>query len=791
VKIGLDSLQGAAISDGAVPGIFDGQIEIRNGVPDGKLRVRGISTPLGTAKADIGISLETRGFLDVTVDGSVGNAGDVTAVARLQLPDRPFDVDIYKRLGKDLVHSASVKTSDIEINPDVLAQLGILAPYSGIVAAKVDVGAGGSSIAASVDVKGLTGGPLRAPLDLHAGARVDATETSADFKVSARQGTLLELKNARMPISLDEWFVLAAKKPFALPDEAIEATLQIPTIDAKQALALVGRRDVIGGTIAANIVAEGTLLSPKIVGTIDLANIAVRPRLTGSPPPTLKALRVSASWAADDAELRITGEQTEVPFVPTKDKPTKPPKPTLLVEARTDPRKIGELVGKVKIDNFDLAPLAVFLPGVLVGLQGKLETDVTIAGLGATGKGVGHVAVADLRLPFSPQFSPLRNAKLRVDFAKTGEMTLKLKGVVGGNKSTVDVEARSDPTATDTIVKATVVELTPIGFLQPKISATVTGAITRKGLFWKGELDVKQGLVFIPESRGNALLDDYTPEDMIFVGETIEIDLDRTRLRPPTKPFLVLDVNLRTTRIELPSFVIPTLVNVPIVQRAKATAAGKVRIAIGDTVGMDGEILIDRGEAEILGRRYEIDLGQVGFDGTIDPLFDLKLMHEFETEGVTTYVRFAGRLSEIDALEPEFTSDPGTYSQSQLFGFFLGGTPGADTGQEGQDALSAAGQAAASSVLGAFLRNTLTGNRIDVLRCDPETSTAGRSCMVGKYFGKRDQLFLGGVLRLAPRLDENQSELKLDYKFRGGIKFEVYGGDRAIFGADFLRRRRF
>lgn len=789
VTVGLDSVNGRAVSGDKVPGIFDGTIEIREGVPDGKLRVRGIPTPLGTAGADISVALDDVGFLDVHGEGTVGNAGDATFEARIQIPDRPFDVEVYKRVGKNLVQSASLTTSDIEINPDVLDKLGIVSPYSGIVVAKVDVGTGGSSIGVGIDMKGITGGPLRAPIDLHVGGRVDAKETSAELKVTARQGTLLELKNARTPVSLDQWIAIAGVKPFALPNAAIEGTLAIPTIDAKQALALVGRRDVIGGTLAGQIVAGGTMLAPTATGTIDLANIAVRPRLVGKPPPTLKALHVAASWAADNAELRITGEESEEPFVPTKDKKTPPPKPTLLVEARTDPRKLGELVGVVKIQNFDLAPIAVFLPGMLVGAQGKLDTDVKIAGIGATGKGRGFVAVTGLRLPFHPLFSPLRSAKLRVDFADTGAMAVALDGVIGGNKSTVKFTASSDPTATDTTIKASIVELTPIGFLQPKISANVRGTIHRKGLFWSGDLEVTQGLVFIPEQRGNDLLEDYTPADLIFVGEE-EVDAESTRLRPPTKPFLVLDVNIRTTRIELPSFVIPTLVNVPIVERAKATAAGKVRVAVGDTIGMDGEILIDRGETEILGRKYDIELGQVGFDGTIDPLFDLKLSHEFETEGVTTFVRFAGRLSEIDSLEPEFTSDPGTYSQSQLFGFFLGGTPGAATGNEGQDALSAAGQAAVSNIAQAFARK-LSGNKIDVLRCDPETSTTGRSCMLGKYFGKRDQLFLGGVLHLAPRIDENQSELRLEYKFPGGIQFELSGGDRAIFGGDFLRRRRF
>lgn len=789
VTVGLDSLQGAAVSGGKVPGIFDGTIEIREGVPDGKLRVRGIATPAGTASADLTVALDEVGFLDVTGEGSVGNTGNATIGARIQIPDRPFDVEVYKRVGKNLVQSASLKTSDIEVNPDILSKLGILVPYSAIIVAQVDVGVGGSSIGVGLDVKGLTGGPLRAPLDIHAGAKVDDKETTANFKVTARQGTIIELKDARTPVSLDQWLAIAAQKPFALPNAAVEGTLSIPTIDAKQTLALVGRRDVIAGTIAGNIVAGGTLLAPTVTGTLDLANIAVRPRLVGKPPPALKAMNITASWTGNKAELRITGEETEAPFVPTKEKPNRPAKPTLLVEASTDPKKLGELVGVVKIKNFDLAPVAVFLPGMLVGAQGKLDTDVKVAGIGPTGKGRGYVELKDLRLPFSPLFSPLRNAKLRVDFADSGAMALQLDGVVGGNKSTVKLTANSDPTATDTTLKAAIVELTPIGFLQPKITANVRGTIHRRGLFWSGNLEVTQGLVFIPEKRGNDLLEDYTPDDLIFVGEE-EVDVERTRLRPPTKPFLVLDVNIKTTRIELPSFVIPTLINVPIIERAKATAAGKVTVSVGDTIGMDGEILIDRGETEILGRKYEVDLGQIGFDGTIDPLFDLKLSHEFEQEGVTTYVRFAGRLSEIDTLEPEFTSDPGTYQRSQLFGFFLGGTPGGETGNEGGDALSAAGQAAASSVLSALVRRQ-TGNRLDVLRCDPETSTTGRSCIAGKYFGKRDQLFFGGVVHLAPRLDENQTELRLEYRFRNGVQFELSGGDRGIFGGDFLRRRRF
>lgn len=216
-----------------------------------------------------------------------------------------------------------------------------------------------------------------------------------------------------------------------------------------------------------------------------------------------------------------------------------------------------------------------------------------------------------------------------------------------------------------------------------------------------------------------------------------------------------------------------------------AVAGGKVTVAVGETVGLDGELRVERGSADLFGHRYRVELGQLVFDGTTDGLLDLKLAHDFSD--LTTFVRFAGRMSELSGQEPEFSSEPGLYSQGQLLGFFLGGEPGGDPSKQTREAAAGFGAALASSRIGKRLKKYLPIG-LDVLRCDPGAGTTGASCTLGTWL--THEVFLSYKQRLEARYDENSGEGAVEWHFRPSWELDLSGGDRNYYGGDLLWRRR-
>src|SRR6185295_1431932 len=78
-----------------------------------------------------------------------------------------------------------------------------------------------------------------------------------------------------------------------------------------------------------------------------------------------------------------------------------------------------------------------------------------------------------------------------------------------------------------------------------------------------------------------------------------------------------------------------------------------------------------RGVLDLFGRRYGIDKARLNFDGSLDPLVDVRITHDFPE--VTTITEVRGRISNPQL---SLASQPAIYSQAELLGFLLGGEPG-------------------------------------------------------------------------------------------------------------------
>jgi translocation and assembly module TamB len=239
---------------------------------------------------------------------------------------------------------------------------------------------------------------------------------------------------------------------------------------------------------------------------------------------------------------------------------------------------------------------------------------------------------------------------------------------------------------------------------------------------------------------------------------------------PPSNPIIVAKVKLNRTRVESEEF--------------RGDLRGQLEIrADGDAIGMVGGIEADRGDLDLFGRRYEVERAGVHFDGSIDPLLDVRIAHEFSE--VTTITEIRGRAS---APELMMSSDPGTYSQGQLLGFLLGGDPTGDP-QAGAstDKVADAGASLIANKLGGYVRNALPID-VDVLRYESASSSSSAAVTVGSWISHT--LFLAYRQHLGARPDENLGEGQLEYWISRRVVIEGTAGNYSQ-GVDLLWRKRY
>jgi hypothetical protein len=198
---------------------------------------------------------------------------------------------------------------------------------------------------------------------------------------------------------------------------------------------------------------------------------------------------------------------------------------------------------------------------------------------------------------------------------------------------------------------------------------------------------------------------------------------------------------------------------------------------------MEGSIEIERGDVDVLGRHYRVDPGpdKIRFDGTIDPLLNVRLVHEFPE--LTLTADLVGRASKK---EIRMSGTPALYTQDQLFAFFLGGDPGGDVASTTRDAASSVGSALVSAKLAKQAKKVLPF-RIDTFNCDAGTSGSSSGCKLGRWLTQN--WFMAFRQRIEPRPDENPQEIQLQYYFKKNWVLEG-AGFLERFGGDVLWRQR-
>lgn len=427
------------------------------------------------------------------------------------------------------------------------------------------------------------------------------------------------------------------------------------------------------------------------------------------------------------------------------------------------------MIGTIAIDDFEIAPVAIFLPGAFVAATGKLDANLTVRGLDANRKIRGRIEVDHARVPLAPTIGTLRDANADVTIDELG-MRATIDGKLGGGKVAVSATSGHDLAVIDS--KIVLDDISPIGALEPDIDAKITVRAQRSGERWLADVKIRDASIVVPPRSGSDLLDPDAPSDLYFSEqEAGAIVATGGRGRVPEKPWLVASIDLGSTRVAT---------SAPVVMRARVNAR-RLKLSVGKTVGIEGTVDLERGEVEIVERPYQLEPGpeKLRFDGTTDALLAIRLTHEFPS--VTLIADVGGRISK-PALR--LSSQPGTYSQGQLLGFFAGGEPGGDPTALARDVATTVGGSIISSMVGKRVKKVLP---IDTFRCEPGSSASGASCTVGYWIG--ENLFLAYKRRAEPRADEDADEIQLQWHLKRGLLIEAAGFGSRV-GGDVLWRRR-
>jgi hypothetical protein len=718
-------------ADPALSGALDGELDVSGTTSGGALHLTGVHTSRGDVDVDLALAPPEHADLAPRLTASMAGIAQATATIELALPAHPFDPAAWRKLGRGAIAGGKLDSGNITLEPQMLERLGVHTPYRGTVALSGELAPRATSASITLAVHGFQGGALVQPIDLDVTATTDQQGTRATGTVETGGKPLLAL-DAGLPITIDQ---LRTADPTTAPlagrlglPALADPGAPPPTIEAHKLLAMFGREDVEAGTLSGTVTLAGTPRAPTVKANLTAHDIALKASVEGRAPALLHDLTLVASWDRVNASFDLTAHE--------------PTGGLLHVNAHGEPAHAATLVAKLDAATFDIAPVTAFAPGALGASRGVLDASLTLDGFDPDhGKLTGGLHVHDARVPLHDLIGTLRQADL--DVRSDGSL-IKVK--VGGKlgRGSVDGTAKvtlvgSTPSKADITLALTQISL--IRAHQPVIDAEVTAKLTN-GKKWTGDVTISKAHVVVPSSGGTTLLEAATPGDLVFVDAPPKNPTSLLQRPPPSHPWLVTNVTLDTTRVDVQDDE----------YKVAAWIGGKLSVSVGgESIGMDGTIDTQRADLELFGdRNAQLDHARVVFDGTIDPVLDVRVIRDLDTLVVTADV--GGRASKP---EVTFSSDSGSYSQGDLAAFFVGGQPDGDRGEVGQAAAAAA--AGYASALFTKKLNKLLPIHLDLeLRYEAATATTSDAFDVARQLGADTHLEYRHLLD--PRPDENVDE---------------------------------
>lgn len=446
------------------------------------------------------------------------------------------------------------------------------------------------------------------------------------------------------------------------------------------------------------------------------------PEYQGTPLPALLA-RIDYEPADLSTELRLVGAEGM----------GMAPGDTLLVAdgsveldlfGARDQVASRSVSARVRVDSLPLEGLPRFTDAVS-DVRGRLRADVELEGTldaiepdGRIDLDLGRLDVdgAGLELRDIVGSIAVRGDSIRLDSlrARSGGGTMRASG-----RADVAEVARPEVALQLVAQNAQVLDNEVGRDVRADAAVRIEGPFD--GLSVEGEVRVREGILFVPQTRGDvvdlqsslarAALDDagVSPEVIpepspVLDGLRMNVELVATRntwVRAPDG----------TAEIYTPESGAPFVVRYD---------------GPDDGIVLEGVVNVDRGEYTFLGRRFELTSGTATFlpSPVIDPLLQLTAAHEVPRPGreaLTIQINVGGRLFEPQVV---LTSDATpTLSQTDLISYLVLGTPsgalaqGGGSGLTGGSELGAlASQQIASMAIGALVEEAYANVEADAMR---------------------------------------------------------------------------
>jgi autotransporter translocation and assembly factor TamB len=761
----------------AARGHLSGTLHITSGDATAALQLRGIELAgiagLGKIDGDFQLQQPSPQRLQPSLSVAIPALGRAVVQADVQVPDHVFERRAWQRLGTSVVQGVHVRTDPLQLSPATLERLGIATPLRGTASLTLDVDVPGQRADAQLTIAGLHGGPLAAAIDVDARATLDARSMHATLSL-VHAHTPLATLDAEAAIALAE----LRANPRAVMTATLNAKLTFPHADVRQLLAVVGNMQVTGGSIDGEVDLTGTMRRPNAKLRLHATDVSV-PATGTTRAPVMQQLDIDGSVTGDHGHARLVAVEQGGG--------------RLDIEADGTPAKLARASTRLTATHFDLAPIVAFVPGPGGGLAGTLDGKASITGLDPTKAHVdGSLHITDGRLPLAPMVGTLFHADVSLA-AANDVLDVKASGKLG--RGEVELIGRAPLTGgmpAGGKLTLTLKNVQLITTTQPIITGTIDATVARQDHGWYVAMKVSKANVKVPSSKGQQLAAVGPPDDIVDgrsrraskQGKPANVQgrdsrqvataASKPRSMPaPNQSPLVADIELTSTNVQSSDL--------------RGAVQGKLRVGLGKQGWwVTGDIHVTRGDLDLFGRRYQVERAALDFDGSLDPLVDVRISYDFTTADVTTVTEVHGRLSKPQL---ELSSQPSIYSDAVLIGFLLGGEPNGDStqAQSASQQVASAGESLVGGQIAGYLKKALPFD-IDVMRYEAATASSSAAVVVGHWITR--ELFLSYRERLEARPDENTGEGEVEYWLLPRLVVEGTIGDRGYDGADLVWRRR-
>lgn len=746
-----------------IMGSINGDIRVTPDDATGNIALRGLRgslRDLGVIDGDLEIKQSAKDELTTTAQARIGDLGKVDLSAKLATPAKLFDPAAWKKLGPGAIRGATLRSDQIPFEPGTLERFGIVTQFRGVAAIQADVKPGLAGASLALDVHDFRGGKIVAPIASHVDAVLDDKGVTAIASVWSSGITILSL-SSKIPVTVDE----LRADPNALKAAPLYASATIPSIPAKALLAVLGNTQIAQGTLDGKIEVKGTVARPTATLAVTAHDVAV-PYEGSEATQAIRELHIDGSWDGEVGKVAIAGDETGGG--------------KLKVDAEAQKGNLAAARASIVANHMDLAPIVPFLPGPAGGLGGQLDANFALQGIDPrTAQLAGTLQLTEGRIPIAPVIGTLFHGDLRIE-VKDKKVTVKLAGKLGKGDVQMTADAPLEgltPSAGE--AKLTVRKVQLIGTTEPIIDGSIDAHLARVDGKWQANVDVQKANVVIPEEKGEKLEPVGAPPDLVYQGGAKHVqppsevhgDGGEPRRRPPEQPMLVAKISVKNTHVES--------------KEVRGEVAGKLSVALDNhEIGVVGSIALHKGDLDLFGRRYLIDRAALHFDGSTDPVLDVRISHDFPD--VTTVTEVRGRMSKPELV---MSSQPPTYSQAELLGFLLGGEPGGDPNMapSARERVEGAGASFITSQVSGYVKKALPVD-VDVLRYESASATSSAAVLVGTWI--TNELFVAYRQHLEARPDENAGEGEIEYWIRRRLVLEGTIGDRGYHGIDLLWRRR-